>query len=197
MNWLAHLLLSDRNIESRLGNLLADLVKGVARQSLNDGIHRGIQCHQTIDIFTDNHDIVRHSKQRLNREYRKFSGILIDVFYDHFLAKNWSCFSPQPLEVFTAEIYQSFQCYGGELPSAARDIIERMVTEDWLGSYKQIMGVENALMRISKRLSARWQRDFYLHHGIDELKVHYQDLEADFLDFFPQLSMHVHNWYLN
>ncbi len=195
MNWLAHLLLSERNIESRLGNILADLVKGVARQDLNDGIRHGIECHQIIDIFTDSHDIVRRSKQRLNRQYRRFSGILVDVFYDHFLAKNWSCFSPQPLEVFTTEIYQSFQAYRGELPPAVRDIIRRMAREDWLGAYQQIMGVENTLRRISQKLSARRQRDFSLNHGINELKAHYHNLEADFLEFFPELSLHVHNWY--
>ena len=77
-----------------------------------------------------------------------------------------------------------------------RDIIHPMAREDWLGAYQQIIGVENALSRISKRLSTRWQRDFSLTHGINELKENYQDLEADFLEFFPELSLYVHNWYL-
>ena len=84
MNWLAHLLLAESDPEARLGNLLGDLVKGKQRQAFNSKIQRGIECHQAINIFTDKHPIVRCSKQRIDPEYRRFSGILIDVFKDNF-----------------------------------------------------------------------------------------------------------------
>ncbi|MEB3179870.1 MAG: DUF479 domain-containing protein, partial [Nostocaceae cyanobacterium] len=77
MNWLAHLLLSEYNVEHRLGNLLADLVKGSARQELNPRIQQGIACHQAIDTFTDQHSVVHRSKQRISDHYRRFSSILV------------------------------------------------------------------------------------------------------------------------
>jgi acyl carrier protein phosphodiesterase len=101
MNWLAHILLSEPNIENRLGNLLGDLVKGKDLDGLNPKLRRGVSRHYAIlqrrgfanDKFTDSHPIVKISKQRIDREYSKFAGILIDVFYDHLLAKNWVLYS--------------------------------------------------------------------------------------------------------
>ncbi|MDJ0734354.1 MAG: ACP phosphodiesterase [Nostocaceae cyanobacterium] len=193
MNWLAHLFLSEDNLENRLGNLLADLVKGSQRQILNPQVLRGIECHQFIDTFTDNHVVVKRSKQRISSNTR-MRGILVDIIYDHFLAKNWSMYSKLPLSVFTAQIYQSFQGYQGNLPVGIRNVIARMAAEDWLGSYRSLAGVENALERISLRLSARLYKTFDMEMAVRELTMHYGDLEADFLEFFPQLSAHVKNW---
>jgi acyl carrier protein phosphodiesterase len=88
MNWLAHIFLSEPNVESRLGNLLGDLVKGKDLDDINPNLRQGIARHYAIDRFTDSHPVVKISKQRIDKEYSKFAGILIDIFYDHFLAKN-------------------------------------------------------------------------------------------------------------
>ncbi|MDZ8055349.1 MAG: ACP phosphodiesterase [Aulosira sp. ZfuVER01] len=194
MNWLAHLLLSEPNVESRLGNLLADIVKGTARQDLNSHIQRGIACHQVIDKFTDNHIVVQRSKERINSSYRRFAGVLVDVFYDHFLAKNWSQYCYISLDEFTAEIYESFRAYQGHIPPIVREVISRVAAEDWLGSYRNVSGVENGLFRISRRLSRRCNRHFSLTPAINELITHYDALEYDFQEFFPQLFFHVQNW---
>lgn len=196
MNWLAHLLLSEPNVESRLGNLLADIVKGTARQELNLHLQRGIACHQVIDRFTDNHIVVQRSKERINSSYRRFAGVLVDIFYDHFLAKNWSQYSHVSLDEFTAEIYQSFRAYQGQIPPIVREIITRVAAEDWLGSYRTVSGVEITLLRISRRLSRRRNRHFSLTPAINELITHYDALEYDFQEFFPQLFFHVQNWCL-
>lgn len=196
MNWLAHLLLSEQNVESRLGNLLGDLVKGSARQELNSNLQQGIKCHQVIDAFTDTHLVVQRSKARICLGYRRFAGILVDVFYDHLLAKNWSEYSNVPLEQFTAQIYESFQAYQGKIPAAASEVIARMAAEDWLGAYRNVTGVENALERISKRLSMRFSRSFMLNQAVSELITHYGEFEHDFQEFFPELFSHVQNWYL-
>lgn len=191
MNWLAHLLLSEPNVESRLGNLLADIVKGSARQQLNLHLQRGIQCHQFIDAYTDSHFVFQRSKQRISSKYRRFAGILIDVFYDHFLAKNWSKYSHVSLEDFTTEIYKSFLTYPA-VPTEASEIISRMATEDWLGSYRHVAGVEKALAGISNRLSMRRRdRTFDLHLSVHELISHYKALEEDFYEFFPDLRLSV------
>ncbi len=196
MNWLAHLLLSEQNVESRLGNLLADLVKGTARQELNSNIQRGIECHQVIDAFTDCHLVVQRSKKRISSGYRRFAGVLVDVFYDHFLAKNWSEYSNVPLEQFTGEIYESFQAYQGKVPAPVSKLIACMAAEDWLGAYRNVAGVENTLERISKRLSMRLSRSFMLNQAVSELTTHYGEFEDDFQEFFPELFLYVQNWYL-
>ncbi|WP_225895474.1 ACP phosphodiesterase [Dendronalium phyllosphericum] len=196
MNWLAHLFLSEPNVESRLGNLLADIVKGSARQTLNSHLQRGIECHQVIDKFTDTHIVVQRSKERIDLNYRRFSGVLVDVFYDHFLAKNWSDYSHVTLDEFTAEIYESFQAYQGEIPAIVSEVINRVATEDWLGSYRNVVGVENTLERISKRLSRKLNRSFILTNAVSELITHYDAFEYDFQEFFPELFFHVQNWYI-
>ncbi|GAA6616238.1 ACP phosphodiesterase [Scytonema sp. NUACC26] len=196
MNWLAHLFLSEKNVESRLGNLLADLVKGSARQNLNFGIQRGIQCHTFVDKFTDCHSIVRCSKGRISQEYRRFAGILVDVFYDYFLASNWSVYSNIPLDEFTDQIYKSFQAYPGQLPAPVRAILNRMAAEDWLGSYRNLAGVENTMRRISHRLSMRLSKPFTLNLAVSELIAHERDLENDFREFFPELLVQTQNWHL-
>lgn len=196
MNWLAHLFLSESNVESRLGNLLADIVKGADRQILNFQIQRGIECHQVIDKFTDNHIVVQRSKERIDSNYRRFSGVLVDIFYDHFLAKNWSDYSNITLDEFTAEIYESFQAYQGQIPAIVSAVINRVATEDWLGSYRSVVGVENTLARISKRISRKLNRSFILTDAISELTTHYDAFEQDFQEFFPELFSHVQNWYL-
>jgi len=192
MNWLAHLFLSEYNVEHRLGNFLADLAKGSARQELNPRIQQGIAYHQAIDTFTDQHSVVHRSKQRISDRYRRFSNILVDVFYDHFLAKNWLLYSPVPLKEFTAEIYQSFQTYPGQIPAPVREIIARMAMEDWLSTYRTVSGIETTLQRISYRLSRRMNRSLMLHPAISDLTTHYSELESDFLEFFPELLEHLH-----
>ncbi len=190
MNWLAHLLLSEPDVESQLGNLLADLVKGTQRQNLNANILRGMECHRLVDAFTDSHACVQRSKQRINLEYKRFAGIFVDIFYDHFLAKNWDAYSPKPLEKFTAEIYESFKIYPVKLPLPVSQLISRMADEDWLGQYRSITGVENAAARLSKRLSIRFNKPWRLD-AVGELIANYSDLENDFIEFFPELLKYV------
>jgi acyl carrier protein phosphodiesterase len=195
MNWLAHLFLSEPNTEYRLGNILADVVKGSARQELNYAIQRGIKCHQVIDTFTDSHPIVKRSKQLISCDYRHMKGVLVDVFYDHFLAKNWPKYSDIPLEQFIKQIYDSFQAYPGNLPPIFREIIVRIASEDWLGAYRNISGVENGLSRINKKLSVR-NRSFILEQAVSELIIHYDEFDRDFQEFFPELLQYVRDWSL-
>jgi acyl carrier protein phosphodiesterase len=193
VNWLAHLFLSENDVEMRLGNILADIVKGKARQQLNSEIQRGIECHQIIDRFTDNHPIFKHSQQRFDSQYRRFSGVLVDIFYDHFLAKNWTDYTDMTLDEFTTEIYTSFQAYPGDIPCMVRQFIGRIAAEDWLGSYRDIDGVEKSLLRISNRLSRRFKKPFMLNQAVEELTNNYDELEQDFQNFFPELNLYVKN----
>lgn len=195
MNWLAHLLLAESDPEARLGNLLGDLVKGKQRQAFNLKIQRGIECHQAIDIFTDKHPIVKCSKQRIDPKYRRFSGILIDVFYDYILANNWQNYCDVSLARFTATVYAEWESYLATLPVYTRGVIYCLVAEDWLGSSISITGIEKTLARISHKLNRRGKRQYDLTPAIDELLINYQQLQQDFSQFFPQLQSHVNRWH--
>ena len=196
MNWLAHLLLAESSPESRLGNLLGDLVKGIERQSLAPSLQRGLQCHQAIDIFTDSHLIVKRSKQRIDSEYSRFAGILIDVFYDYVLANNWQDYSDIPLTEFTTSVYASWADYIEFLPAYAQGVIRRLIAEDWLSSYRSLVGIENTLARISWKLSRRRNRPYDLTPALQELTQNYAELEQDFQQFFPQLTSYIEHWHL-
>lgn len=197
MNWLAHILLAESAPEARLGNLLGDLVKGKERNLLNSNLQRGLKCHQAIDVFTDKHPVVKCSKQRINLEYRRFAGILIDVFYDYILANNWETYSNVSLAEFTAGVYSSFQEHLTALPVYPRGVICRLIDEDWLSSYVSLVGIENTLARISWRLNKRnSNRQYDLTRAIDELTNNYEELERDFQLFFPQLQSHIDSWHL-
>ena len=129
-----------------------------------------------------------------DKEYSKFAGILIDVFYDHLLAKNWCIYSNITFTDFTAEISESFQKYSGEIPPSARKIIGYMVDGDWLTSYQNLAGVENALGRIDYRIKARMGDRIKLVDAMPILERESIDLERDFHVFFPELQQHIQDW---
>lgn len=191
MNWLAHVFLSEQNLEFRLGNLLADIVRGEQRSGMSADFLRGVQCHQAIDSFTDSHPLVRRSRARIGAEQRRFSGVLVDVFYDHYLAKNWDDYSSVPLDAFTAGFYADIKTRQIELPEQAQWVTDRIIRHDLLGSYRRVGGVERALRGLSMRLSERWHREFTLENGVRDLLAQQDGFAADFAEFFPALRAHV------
>ena len=191
MNWLAHAFLSKPDIKFRLGNLLADLVKGRDRAAMPPAFLDGIRQHQAIDAFTDTHQAVHRSRARIGGDFRHATGILVDVFHDHFLALDWERYAPEPLDSFTARLYAEIREHPIELPAEARAAVERMLADDRLGSYRRLDGIEASLRRVSLRLEARTGRDFGLERGIAELVAHFEGLRADFAGFFPQLVAHI------
>ncbi|MEL7420189.1 MAG: ACP phosphodiesterase [Cyanobacteria bacterium J06629_2] len=197
MNWLAHLLLAEPTPEGTLGNLLGDLVKGEARKELAPALQRGLACHQAIDIYTDSHPLVKQSKSQINSEYRRFAGILIDVFYDYILARNWHNYSDIPLTEFTTATYATWSDRLETLPPYAQGVIQRLIAEDWLASYATLAGIEAVLARISWRLNRRGKRTYDLTPALAELSINYLVLEQDFQQFFPQLEFYINDWQNN
>jgi acyl carrier protein phosphodiesterase len=194
MNWLAHILLSEPNVENRLGNLLGDLVKGKDLDGLDRALRRGVDRHYAIDKYTDSHATVKISKRRIDKEYSRFAGILIDVFYDYLLVKNWQLYSPTTFSNFTAEIYDSFKNYPGDLPQSTRQIIEQMIEGEWLNSYQHLAGVEYALKRIDARITARMGDRIKLVNAMPILERECLNLDRDFNSFFPDLQHHIQDW---
>lgn len=193
MNWLAHVYLSEPDVEFRLGNLLADIVRGEELRRMSAGFQRGAQKHKQIDAFTDSHPIVKRSRARMSGEFRRFSGVLVDVFYDHLLATHWNAYSPIVLDAFTSKFYADIESSRIELPSSARVTLDRIIRHDLLGSYRRIEGVERSLRRISAYLSSRWRREFELERGVADLIAQRTGFDEDFVEFFPQLRAAVSN----
>jgi acyl carrier protein phosphodiesterase len=191
MNWLAHVFLSEPSVEFQLGNLLADVVRGAQREALSADFVRGAGCHKAIDAFTDAHPVVKRSRARISSEYRRFSGVLVDVFYDYYLARGWRRYSAVALDAYTAAFYAGAEPHLTTLPPDARTLLERIIRHDLLGSYVQLDGVERALRRISGYLNARWGKQFTLDRAVRDLLAHEAEFAADFHEFFPLLQTHV------
>lgn len=191
MNWLAHLFLSQSNGEHRLGNLLGDIMKSKERTNLASRFRSGLECHLLIDTFTDSHQVVRRSKRRINIQHRRYSGILIDVFYDYFLARNWQIYASVDLACFTQEVYASLLEPLDLMPIRVQKIVHRMIQDDWLGSYYYLSGVEATLHGIKARLSSRHDQYFLVDAFMAELEMNSEEIEADFHQFFPDLISKV------
>lgn len=191
MNWLAHVFLSEPDVEFQLGNLLADVVRGPQREAMSRAFVRGAACHKAIDAFTDAHPVVKRSRARVSSEHRRFSGVLVDVFYDYYLASSWQRYSPMTLNGYTSAFYAEVAAHPIELPPDAQVLLERIVRLDLLGSYAQVAGVERALLRISTYLTSRWKKQFALEQGVRDLIAHEAAFADDFHEFFPTLRAHV------
>ena len=183
MNYLAHFYLSRRSQELIVGSWLGDFVKGSDYSQYPAQIQQGIFLHRKIDSFTDSHPAVLGSRRRINNEYRHLKGILIDVFFDHFLATHWSNYSPLSLEDFASQVYLALDSYSDNLPHDAKNILPRMIDNNWLASYADTENIGRALKGISGRL----KRPNNLSNGIAELHAHYSGFEQDFNDFFPEV----------
>lgn len=187
MNWLAHLHLSEPTPAFRLGNLLPDLVKGPELARLPADFQPGIQRHWQIDAFTDTHPVFRRSVGRLEAPYRRFGGVLVDVFYDHILASHWPSHSAIPLPDFAAEVYAGFEPYWKVIPDLARLRLQQMQEHNWLCTYREIAGIAAVLDRIGKRL----RQPIDLGHAASLLERDYDLFAADFSAFYPKLQAHV------
>ena len=183
MNYLAHLYLSEPTEEGWLGSLLGDFVKGPLDGRYGAGITGAIALHRKIDSFTDAHPMVLRSKSRISAGRRRYAGIMMDMFYDHFLAKYWREFHNEPLEEFSARIYSILSRRHAILPERLQRVAPMMAQWNWLASYAEIDSIHTALDRMGQRL----KRENRLLNSADELVEHYVELESDFRAFMPQV----------
>jgi acyl carrier protein phosphodiesterase len=166
-----------------VGSLMGDFVKGPLDGRYGTEITLALALHRRIDAYTDAHRIVRESRHRVGPARRRFAGILVDVFYDHFLARRWDEYNDVPLERFTARIYSVLRKHQALLPERLRHIAPGMAATDWLGSYRHINAVGIALDRMGERL----KRGNALLGSAEELFAHYEAFDADFRAFFPDV----------
>lgn len=193
MNFLAHMYLSQKPDELMLGNFIGDFVKGKKYEDYSPLVKKGILLHRSIDVFTDGHLLVKKSKKRLSSKYRHYSGVLIDVFYDHFLASQWGLYHQKSLSHFAAHCYKTIQKFGYILPDGAKYMLPYMIEGNWLVNYAKVAGIERTLIGLSKR--SRFNNK--LNEGTIELEKYYDDFREEFHQFFPELIDHCNIWKAN
>lgn len=184
MNFLAHIYLSGDNEELILGNFIADSIKGKKYLNYPPGVQKGILLHRRIDHFTDTHPIVRRSSSKLHKNYSHYAGVIVDIFYDHFLAFKWEEYSKVPLENFVADFYILLKKNFDLLPSPIQNFLPYMVAENWLLSYASIDGIS----RILYQMNIRTRNIVQMDKAVNELQEHYSEFEKDFSEFFPLLK---------
>ncbi len=187
MNHLAHAYFSDNNDEWLIGGYIADDVKGRAFNTYTKGIQQGILLHRAIDKFTDNHAIVKHATDALKTKYKRYSGVIIDMFFDHFLSKYWHDFSKKPLNTFAQNLYILILKHYMILPLKTKMLIPFMVYNNWLVSYGSIEGLHKRLCGMARRTSFHSKMD----KASTELTNNYEFYKSHFMDFFPELNAFV------
>lgn len=185
MNYLAHIYLSGTNDLLKIGNFMADSIKGNDYEKYAPEIKKGILLHRHIDSFTDSHPIYRRSKHRLHEKYGHYSGVIMDILYDHFLAKNWSKFSNEKLEDYANDFYQLLQDNYDILTERIKGMMPYMIARNWLVSYATIEGLEMILFQMDYKTKHRAN----MQEAIVELQDFYSEFESEFFLFFEELTV--------
>lgn len=189
MNYLAHVFLSGANEELLVGNFIADSVKGNQRHLFSPGINQGIALHRQIDTFTDSHSIVEASKKRLRPDYRKYAGVITDIFYDHFLAIHFNKYTTVSLPEFSQQVYKTVLQHEAILPEKVHYFLPYMMRDNWLLNYQNLEGIKRSLTGMSRRTTFISN----METATVELEKNYAFYETEFLTFFPELQEYVHH----
>lgn len=183
MNFLAHIYLSFNDPEITLGNFFADHIRGNKFKHFPERIQKGILLHREIDTFTDSHPIAKQSSKRLHKNYSHYSRVIVDIYYDHFLAKNWDVYSKVPLAAFIENFYDLLEDNYALLPLATQRMIPYMIADNWLLSYAHLDGISKVLDGMNRRTKNKSKMNF----AILDLEEHYGDFENEFTLFFEEL----------
>lgn len=183
MNFLAHIYLSFGDDEITIGNFIADSIRGNKYKHLPDRIQKGILLHREIDTYTDAHPITRISSKRLHQNYSHYSRVIVDIFYDHFLAKNWKQYSDTPLDIYVDKFYDLLEDNITILPDGTKRMIPYMISDNWLLNYAKMEGIGRVLNGMNRRTNNKSKMNF----AILDLEENYEAFELEFTDFFNEL----------
>lgn len=185
MNYLAHLYFSDLTPNSCVGQLLPDCMPPRALPELiNPELALHIHLHQFIDRFTDTHPEVIALRARFEPPYRRFAGVLIDVFFDHVLAREWARWHDQTIERFAHQVYEALALYSGPENERLQSLRQALITHRWLPGYAYPLGMQRALEGLNRR--SRFNTP--LAHAHTLLPTLYPELTERFASFFPALQ---------
>ncbi len=183
MNFLAHIYLSGDNDLMKIGNFMADGIRGKDYLNFPVEVKKGILLHRQIDTFTDAHPTYRKSKHRLHKKYGHYSGVIMDILYDHFLAKNWNLYSDEKLEDYVGNFYNSLEKNYEILSEKTKNLLPYMTERNWLVSYATIAGIEMILFQMDYRTKHRAK----MQEAVVELQEFYIEFEQEFTAFFQEL----------
>ncbi len=172
-----------------VGNFMGDFVKGKQFEQYDETIASGILLHRLIDEFTDNHEIVTKSKKRFSKKYRHYSGVIVDVAYDHYLAKNWIEVHHEDLLSFTQWVYHTLDQHKAIFPDRFSFMLGYMKRDNWLYHYAELSGIDKALTGMSKRTKFNSKMEM----AAVDISKNYEALEADFKSFLPEIIEFVNS----
>ena len=189
MNFLAHIYLSGDDPELKIGNFIADSVKGKDFSRFPDRVAQGIILHRKIDFYTDTHPTVKKSIGRLFPTYKRYSSVIVDIIYAHFLAANWNEYNSQNLTTHVDEFYTILHKNHSILPRRVQDFLPYMIKDNWLVSYATIPGIGKILYQMNHRTKNRSKMNF----AVIELEKYYEEFEREFRSFFEELEVFAQN----
>ncbi len=162
---------------------MADSIRGKEHRSYPEQIQKGVLLHRAIDTFTDTHPVTRQSNKRLFPKYSHYSRVIVDIFYDHYLARNWDMYSEVPLEEFTKGFYGLLEENLHIMPGPVKKMAPYMISENWLLSYRDLQGIQKVLRGLNRRTGHKSGMD----QAVDDLKGHYREFGDEFTTFFEDL----------
>jgi acyl carrier protein phosphodiesterase len=187
MNILAHLYLSGNSADIKIGNFIGDYVKGHDYQDYPELVRKGIILHRHIDSYTDQHPIVSKAKTRLADQYHKYAGIIIDIFFDHYLSKDWAFFSSTPLKKYIDQTNELLMSHYDMMPARVQSFLPKFVDDRWLAKYNTVKGIEGVLVRMAKNTTLPELSPY----AINILKKYYDIFNQEFYSYFGQLMNFV------
>lgn len=191
MNFLAHALLAGEAPALIVGGVAGDWIKGNLPAGLPDDLARGVALHRAIDHFAESHPAFCRSRSRVSPARRRYAGVLVDVFYDHLLARDWAAIHPQPLREYCGTVYDLIEARLPDLPADSHLALKLMAKEDWLSSYAQIEGIADVLARMSRR--ARQPNP--LMHGEQEFIADADGFTEDFHEWLADAREFCREWW--
>ncbi|MBN2596708.1 ACP phosphodiesterase [Labilibaculum sp.] len=204
MNFLAHQYLSGDSEKVKIGNFIGDYIKGNKYKDYHPEVQKGILLHRNIDHFTDRHSMVLQSSNRLKTGYSRYSGVVVDMIYDHFLAKKWNQYHTQPISKFVNKTHEILVKNYLILPQKVKLFLPFLIQSRRLESYSTTEGLQSALKIMSRRTSLPDQTDYAIKTLLDQ----YDEIESEFDCFMSDLISYVrdehqitaatpYDWHLN
>lgn len=190
MNFLAHAFLAGDQPALIVGGVVGDWIKGPLPGALPDDLAKGVALHRAIDHFSESHPAFRQSRSRISPQRRRYGGVLVDIFYDHLLARDWAAMHHQPLDEYCETVYRLIRDRLRDLPASSHPALTLMAREDWLGSYAEIGGIADVLRRMSRR--ARQPNP--LAHGENEFLADVDGFTADFHAWLGDAKAFCQRW---
>lgn len=166
---------------------MGDFVKGSNLTHLPEMVAKGVVLHREIDSYTDSHPTVMKSKDKLRKKYRHYAGVIVDMYYDHFLAINFEDYHSLALDQFAQEKYALLENHWDLIPPRGQHMLPYLIRGDWLSNYAKKEGIHRSLTGLSRRTKFKSN----LELAIQDLVTHYDEFEEEFKEFFEEIQQHI------